>query len=80
MMSSILLTKARFAFLSELFDILQYSAVAVTNPSIVPITSEFFISLPPDFIVCKLSPLMSGKNCHFKKSTLVRIYAASKYI
>ena len=62
-MSSILFTKARFAFLSELFDILQYSAVAVTNPSIVPITSEFFISLPPDFIVCNYSFDMHGKIC-----------------
>ena len=52
MMSSILFTKARFAFFSELFDILQYSAVAVTIPSIVPMINEFFICLPPDFIVC----------------------------
>ncbi len=51
-MSSILFTKARFAFFSELFDILQYSAVAVTIPSIVPMINEFFICLPPDFIVC----------------------------
>jgi len=43
MMSSILFTKARFAFLSELFDIPQYSAVAVTIPSIVPIIKVFFI-------------------------------------
>ena len=60
-MSSILFIKARFAFLSELFDILQYSAVAVTNPSIVPITSEFFISLPPVIIVCNLLCFMNGK-------------------
>ena len=43
MMSSILFTKARFAFLTELFDILQYIAVAVTIPSIVPIIKVFFI-------------------------------------
>ena len=43
MMSSILFTKARFAFLSEWFDELQYKAVAVTIPSIAPIISECFI-------------------------------------
>ena len=60
MMSSILFTKARFAFFSELFDILQYSAVAVTIPSIVPMTNVFFIFLPPDFIVCAMSRKMYG--------------------
>ena len=43
MMSSILFTSARFAFLSELFDVLQYKAVAVTIPSIAPIQIECFI-------------------------------------
>ncbi len=66
-MSSILFTKARFAFLSELFVILQYRAVAVANPSIVPMISEFFISLPPDSIVCTYALRMRGKICqpHF---------------
>lgn len=44
--------KGTFCFFSELFDILQYSVVAVTIPSIVPMINEFFICLPPDFIVC----------------------------
>lgn len=60
-MSSILFTKARFAFFSELFDILQYSAVAVTIPSIVPMINEFFICLPPNSIVCTYALLMYGK-------------------
>ena len=60
MMSSILFTKARFAFFSELFDILQYSAVAVTIPSMVPMINVFFIFLPPDFIVCATSRKMYG--------------------
>lgn len=60
MMSSILFTKERFAFFSELFDILQYSAVAVTIPSIVPMINVFFIFLPPDIIVCVLKRKMYG--------------------
>lgn len=63
MMSSILFTKARFAFLSELFVILQYRAVAVANPSTAPMISEFFISLPPDSIVCIYALRMRGKIC-----------------
>lgn len=42
-MSSILFTSAFFAFLRELFEVPQYSAVAVTIPSMAPIQSEFFI-------------------------------------
>lgn len=63
-MSSILFIKARFAFLSELFDILQYNAVAETNPSKVPIISEFFISLPPDIIVCDVQIGIRGSFFH----------------
>ena len=44
--SSILFTRARFAFLMEWFEVLQYKAVAVTIPSIAPKISEFFICLP----------------------------------
>ncbi len=63
-MSSILFIKARFAFLSELFDILQYNAVAETNPSKVPIISEFFISLPPDIIVRDVQICIRGSFFH----------------
>ena len=62
-MSSILFTTARSAFLTDLFVILQQRAVAVANPSIVPMISEFFILLPPDSIVCIYAVCMRGKIC-----------------